>query len=267
MRDIRWPTAWRSPAALRYLQENRAPVPFAAALRRAALASLPPPQFLPKASTEQVRYGGRGNSPQPVASEPSARSYLAEAAYADAQIAQVLAELDRLALSSRTMVVIVGDHGEVFDINHNHFVLALKQPTLYHHGWSAYDEILRVPMILAMPGRLPQGVVVKNQVRLFDVAPTVLEALGLWEKRASLPSGNLQQGQSLLPLMQGEAESTERAAFVEGQNVRALRSLGYLYLRRSDPRLKPLEAASALFQVPEELYDLTRRTTAAQNLL
>ncbi|HNI59896.1 MAG TPA: sulfatase [Pseudomonadota bacterium] len=270
--DVRHPVA-DSPAitraALRYLQENR---------ERSFFLQLhydaphwpysPPPQFLPKASTEQAAYmAGRGNSPQPVASEPSARSYLAEAAYADAQIAQVLAELDRLALSSRTMVVIVGDHGEVFDINHNHFVLALKQPTLYHHGWSAYDEILRVPMILAMPGRLPQGVVVKNQVRLFDVAPTVLEALGLWEKRASLPSGNLQQGQSLLPLMQGEAESTERAAFVEGQNVRALRSLGYLYLRRSDPRLKPLEAASALFQVPEELYDLRDDPQQHRNLL
>ena len=80
------------------------------------------------------------------------------------------------------------------------FVLALKQPTLYHHGWSAYDEILRVPMILAMPGRLPAGVTVSNQVRLYDAAPTILESLGLWEKRAQLPSGNLQQGQSLVPV-------------------------------------------------------------------
>ena len=61
-------------------------------------------------------------------------------------------------------------------------------------------------MILAMPGRLPAGVTVSNQVRLYDAAPTILESLGLWEKRAQLPSGNLQQGQSLVPLMQGEKE-------------------------------------------------------------
>jgi len=270
--DVRHPVL-DSPAitraALRYLQENR---------ERAFFLQLhydaphwpysPPPGYLPKTSSEQAAYmAGRGSSPQPSPSESQARSYLAEAAYADAQIAQVLAELERLGLGPRTMVVIVGDHGEVFDVNHSHFVLALKQPTLYHHGWSAYDEILRVPMILAMPGRLPAGVSVSSQVRLFDVAPTVLESLGQWEKRAQLPSGNLQQGQSLVPLLQGVKEPTERPAFVEGQNVRALRSMGYLYMRRSDPRLKPLEAASALFQVPEELYDLSSDPQQHKNLL
>ena len=78
--------------------------------------------------------------------DPQARAYLGEAAYADAQIGLVLAELQRLGLRDRTLVIIVGDHGEVFDPRHNHYVQSLKQPTLYHHGWSAYDEILRVPL-------------------------------------------------------------------------------------------------------------------------
>lgn len=270
--DVRHPVL-DSPAitraALKYLQENR---------ERSFFLQLhydaphwpysPPPAFLPKASSEQAAsMAGRSPSGPPSPSEPNAKSYLAEAAYADAQIAQVLAEVERLRLGSRTLVVIVGDHGEVFDIHHSHYVLALKQPTLYHHGWSAYDEILRVPMILAMPGRLPSAVTVTSQVRLFDVAPTVLETLGLWDKRPQLPSGQLAQGQSLLPLMQGEKEATERPAFVEGQNVRALRAMGHLYLRRSDPRLKPLESASALFQMPEELYDLTSDPQQHRNLL
>ncbi len=270
--DVRHPVL-DSPAitraALRYLAENQ---------QRSFFLQLhydaphwpysPPAGYLPKTSGEQAAYmAGRAIAGPPSPSETQARSYLAEAAYADAQIAQVLAEVERLGLGQRTMVVIVGDHGEVFDVNHSHFVLALKQPTLYHHGWSAYDEILRVPMILAMPGRLPAGVTVSNQVRLYDAAPTILESLGLWEKRAQLPSGNLQQGQSLVALMQGEKEPSERPAFVEGQNVRALRALGHLYMRRSDPRLKPLEAASALFQVPEELYDLSSDPQQHRNLL
>ncbi len=270
--DVRHPVL-DSPAitraALKYLQENR---------ERSFFLQLhydaphwpysPPPAFLPKASSDQAAtMAGRSPSGPPSPSEPNAKSYLAEAAYADAQIAQVLGEVERLGLGPRTMVVIVGDHGEVFDIHHSHYVLALKQPTLYHHGWSAYDEILRVPMILAMPGRLPAGVTVPSQVRLFDVAPTVLETLGLWDRRAQLPSGQLAQGQSLLPLMQGESEATERPAFVEGQNVRALRAMGHLYLRRSDPRLKPLESASALFQMPEELYDLSSDPQQHHNLL
>lgn len=270
--DVRHPVL-DSPAitraALQYLQENR---------ERSFFLQLhydaphwpysPPPGYLPKTSGEQAAYmAGRATGSPPSPSETQARSYLAEAAYADAQIAEVLAEVERQGLGARTLVVIVGDHGEVFDVHHNHFVLALKQPTLYHHGWSAYDEILRVPMILAMPGRLPAGVTVTNQVRLFDVAPTVLESLGLWDKRAQLPSGHLQQGQSLVPLLQGVKEPLERPAFVEGQNVRALRSMGYLYLRRSDPRLKPLEAATTLFQMPEELYDLGSDPQQHRNLL
>ena len=64
------------------------------------------------------------------------------------EIAEMLSDRE---LRERTLVIVVGDHGEVFDPQHNHYVMALKQPTLYHHGWSAYDEILRVPLLLGMP--------------------------------------------------------------------------------------------------------------------
>ena len=271
--DVRHPvqdTPAITRAARRFLAENR---------QRSFFLQLhydaphwpysPPPQYENAAlAVPAAKLAGRLDGQAPTAvSEPAAQSYLAEAAYADAQIALVLAEVERLGLASRTLVVIVGDHGEVFDPHHNHYVLALKQPTLYHHGWSAYDEILRVPMVLAMPGRLPQGVAVSEQVRLFDVAPTVLEALGLWEKRVLLPGGSLQQSLSLVPLWRGEKETQERPAFVEGQNVRALRLGGWLYLRRSDPRLRPLEKATTLWQIPEELYDLRADPLQHQNLL
>ena len=147
--DIRWPTHRRSPgAALRYLQENR---------ERSFFLQLhydaphwpysPPPQFLPKASTEQAADDGGtvGSNPQPVASEPSARSYLAEAAYADAQIAQVLAEPIGLRFRHARWLSSSVITAKCSTSNHNHFVLALKQPTLYHHGWSAYDGFCGCP--------------------------------------------------------------------------------------------------------------------------
>lgn len=217
--------------------------------------------------------------------DPQARAYLGEAAYADAQISLVLAELERLKLRDRTLVIVVGDHGEVFDPRHNHYVASLKQPTLYHHGWSAYDEILRVPLVLSMPGRLPGGTVVNSQVRLTDVAPTVLELLGLGSYRAVLPSGGRGDGQSLLPLIfkpsspassgqaaaapsrplddrsgaLGDEDKLGRPAYAEGQNIRALRYAGYLYLRRGDARLQRAQGNDGIgpvLRVAEELYDL-----------
>jgi arylsulfatase A-like enzyme len=243
----------------------------------------PPPEHLDKVSTDQAArlqaVLGEPDKAEPPAArrpaDPQARAYLGEAAYADTQVAEVLAELSRLQLEQRTLVVILGDHGEIFDPKHSHFVQALKQPTMYHHGWAAYDEVLRVPLVMTMPGRLPAGAVVNEQVRLIDVAPTVLEALGLWDLRATLPGGLLAEGQSLVPLLQGEHEP-ERPAFAEGQNVRALRRGGYLYLRRPDPRLRaapPNVTATTssgigpVRLVTEELYDLRRDPYQHHDLL
>lgn len=212
--------------------------------------------------------------------DPQVRAYLGEAEYADAQIAQVLDQLHKLQLDERTLVIIVGDHGEILDPQHNHYVAAQKQPTLYHHGWSAYDEILRVPLVLGMPGRLPRGVVVTSQVRLVDVAPTVLDVLGLPSWRAVLPSGLYGRGESLLPLLlprtgdsatgQTPGKGGDRPAFVEGQGIRALRSEGYLYLRRSDPRLQRAqgnEGQGPTLRVSEELYDLASDPAQHHDLL
>ena len=85
------------------------------------------------ADPKQKRNGG----------DPQLKAYLAEAGYADDQLRPVLDELDKLHLSERTLVVVVGDHGEIFDQRHSHFVVSLGLPTLYHHGWSAYDELLQ----------------------------------------------------------------------------------------------------------------------------
>jgi Sulfatase len=181
--------------------------------------------------------------------------HCSKAAYADEWLGKVLDELDRLGLAERTLVIVVGDHGEIFDPEHDHFVQALGQPTLHHHGWSAYDEILRVPLIVAQPGAI-RPTTVAAQVRLYDLAATIADYLGLG--RVGLPS----HGRSLRPLIEG-ADHDGRAAYVEGQNVRALRGWGMLYLRRDDPRLT---AAGRPLTVAEELYDLAADPAQHDNL-
>ena len=285
--DVRHPVA-DSPAitraAVEFLRQNQ---------RRSFFLQLhydaphwpytPPPEFLRNIPDELVaRMVGAAPAAKPAngaaagspSLDPQARAYLGEAAYADAQVGAVLDEMQRLNLSDRTLVVILGDHGEIFDPKHNHFVQALKQPTIYHHGWSAYDEVVRVPLVLGMPGRLPSGKEVASQVRLIDVAPTVLDLLGLGAWRSLLPSGARGAGQSLLSVIFPPAKPRDppgdRPAFVEGQNIRALRTDGYLYLRRGDPRLQRAQGndgTGPTYRTSEELYDLRSDPQQHRDLL
>jgi arylsulfatase A-like enzyme len=195
----------------------------------------PPPAYLGKVPA------------MPFPTDGMARAYLAEAVYADDYFGRVIDALDRLQLSSHTLVIVVGDHGEVFDHAHAHIVEAMHQPTLRHHGWAGYDELLRVPLIVRMPGTVPRTVVT-SQVSLVDVEPTIRELCGL-----GLRSGG--RGRSLAPLWRGQAEP-ERPAFVEGQNVRVVRAGGWAYLRRSDGHL--VLDGGVRVDRPEELYDLAR---------
>jgi hypothetical protein len=130
----------------------------------------------------------------------------------------------------------------VFDHAHDHFVELMQQPTLHHHGWSAYDEIARVPLVL---GGVPDANIAA-QVSLIDVLPTVLELLG------QAPGRDL-RGRSLVACWKGGCD--DRPAFVEGQDVRALRESGWLYLARGDGRLR---IGDKKLRVDEELYELAK---------
>jgi arylsulfatase A-like enzyme len=203
----------------------------------------PPPAYLAKVPA------------MPFPEDAMARAYLAEAAYADDYLGRVIDALDRLKLAERTLIVVVGDHGEVFDHAHAHTVEALHQPTLHHHGWSGYDELLRVPLVMRMPGTVPTKTIA-TQVSFVDIEPTIRELAGI----APRPGA---RGRSLAPLWRGQAEP-ERPAFVEGQDVRVVRAGGWAYLRRSDGRLT-LEGGKRVVR-NEELYDLAHDPAEHEDL-
>ncbi|WP_084413386.1 phosphoadenosine phosphosulfate reductase family protein [Desulfovirgula thermocuniculi] len=72
----------------------------------------------------------------------------------------------------QSLVVIFSDHGEGRCFYHD--------PTYFAHGGELYDEVLRVPLIIKIPGE-PHGVVDKL-VSLVDIFPTLVEAADLKEK-------------------------------------------------------------------------------------
>ncbi len=97
--------------------------------------------------------------------------YVGELLFADAQLGRLLDALDRLHLADRTIVVVAGDHGE-----------GLGEHGEETHGLLLYDSVLRVPLIVRAPAIRPRRVA--DVVSLVDVAPTVLELLGIDAPRA-----------------------------------------------------------------------------------
>jgi hypothetical protein len=108
--------------------------------------------------------------------------YYATARAADRDLARLLHLIE--PWSDETLIVVTSDHGEELG-EHGHWV---------RHGHHLHDVILRVPLVIAGPGVV--SAVWPEIVSLLDVAPTVLEALGI----DPLPGV---EGISLLPVLRG----------------------------------------------------------------
>ena len=92
---------------------------------------------------------------------------------ADAMIGQLLAQLTRKGYLSNAVVAITGDHGEL-----------LGEHGLYTHAKSAYEEVLRVPLILFSFGYRPERSIAAHvEGSQVDVAPTILAELGISKPR------------------------------------------------------------------------------------
>jgi hypothetical protein len=185
--------------------------------------------------------------------DASISGYLGEAAYVDRALGDLFDELAKTGHDQDTVVVVLGDHGEVFDPAHSYNVELMGQPSLHHHGWTAYDEILRVPLVVVWPGHVVARSI-DVQTSLVDLAPTLAAFAGLAEE----PHEALAAGRSLAAPLRAAGAYTEvaRPAFTEGQDVRALREDGWLYLRRSDGRIIRDTGRDKRADVREELYEL-----------
>ena len=91
----------------------------------------------------------------------------------DDEIARLVERLRGLGLEDRSVIAFYADHGEEF---HDHGRM--------WHGQSVYGEMIRVPLILWAPGRVPKGTRVEEPVQLIDVMPTLLDL-----SRATRPGG------------------------------------------------------------------------------
>ena len=91
--------------------------------------------------------------------------YEGEIVNADREVGRLLDYIES-KLARDTIIVFTGDHGEEFKDHGGHY-----------HGSTLYEEQVRVPLIIKVPGAKPGRI--KAPVSLVDIAPTVLELLGV----------------------------------------------------------------------------------------
>jgi arylsulfatase A-like enzyme len=148
--------------------------------------------------------------------------YDAEVRFADAQLGRLLDALDGLGLSPWTLVAVTADHGE-----------GLMQHGLMGHELQVYEEQVRVPLVLRLPGSLAKGTVVDAPVELVDVAPTLLDLLGV-------PAGGIAGvGRSLVPALRGGAAlPADHPVYVYRHKASAERRIEVVGDRRSEVRAR-----------------------------
>jgi arylsulfatase A-like enzyme len=123
--------------------------------------------------------------------------YDAEVRYTDEATGQILAMVDRLGLRERTEVIFTADHGE-----------ELWEHGNWGHGQSLYEELIRVPLIIAGEGP-PRRI--QTPVSLIGAAGLLgLNALPEW-----IETNDLREA------ARGEVEFTPRPIFAQGTSNRA----------------------------------------------
>ncbi|HET7294931.1 MAG TPA: sulfatase-like hydrolase/transferase [Vicinamibacteria bacterium] len=160
--------------------------------------------------------------------------------FVDTQVGVVLDALSRLELWDTTTVVLFGDHG--FHLG-EHGGLWRKN--------TLFEDVLRVPLLIATPGLKRPGEPARGLVELLDVYPTLVELAGLPQPAQTL------EGQSLVPLLDDPSRAGRPLAhswrrIAAGRFGRSVRDADYRFTEWPDGS--------------QQLYDLRADPGEAVNL-
>jgi arylsulfatase A-like enzyme len=173
------------------------------------------------------------------------RRYHAEVTYVDAALGRLLEAVEH-GSDAAPLVVVTADHGEGLG-DHGHI----------EHSLHLYEEQLHVPLVLHWPDALPAGLRIETPVGLVDLAPTILELMGL----APLPETD---GRSLAAPVRTASEPERRPVLADRRAFSAgfppphgpqtsVRIGDWRYIRRAGAR--------------DELYDLAHDPEERTNLV
>ena len=110
--------------------------------------------------------------------------YKGEVTYQDHYLGGLLKKIEELGLTDDTLVVITNDHGE-----------ELREHGTMGHGWPLFEEQIRAPLLMSYPPIFEAGGSVTEVIEHVDLAPTILDALGV-------PPMKDAEGLSFLPFLE-----------------------------------------------------------------
>ncbi len=161
--------------------------------------------------------------------------YDGEIGAADAAVGMILQALRRDERWDNTLVIVTSDHGE-----------GLNDHEEFSHSILLYEETMHVPLIVHIPGSTWQGRL-DHTVSLVDIAPTILEVLGI-------DAPNAMDGRSLL-----EEPERERLIYMESLAGR----LGHGW---NDIRASVVDHEKLILSSQREYYDLADDPRERHNL-
>jgi arylsulfatase A-like enzyme len=189
----------------------------------------------------EVRHG----APEPTTPY---EEYSEEVSFVDLYLGRLFDALQQNGLSDNTMIVVFSDHGEAFGLHR------VGGERSYYHLQTLYDDLIRVPLVIAAPGLAPREI--DQPVGLIDIAPTVLDVLGL-------PIPSAFRGRSLAGALAGQPLAPEavRAEIVSApdwpHSARALIDAdgrSKIIYNVDRPRFEVYD----LISDPDERHDLSR---------
>ena len=127
-------------------------------------------------------------------------NYDGEIAYTDSQIGRLLEAFKARGILDDSLVVLTADHGESLGEHHYFF----------EHGWYPYNASSWIPFVVYRPGAPDPGSRVSYPVGLIHLVPTIVDLMG-WD----VPEGVRWHGQSLVPVLRGEADRVDDYVVIE----------------------------------------------------
>jgi N-acetylglucosamine-6-sulfatase len=166
----------------------------------------------------------------------------------DDGLGRILATLEKASALDNTIIVFTSDHGYFYG-----------EHGLNEERRLAYEETIRIPLLIRYPSRIKAGSVANELVLTIDLAPTVLSLAGV------TPPPTM-EGRSLLPLLTGDSRGWRTGFLVEYYSdtvfPRIFR-MGYSAVRTD--RYKYIEYRE--LQEMNELYDLQADPNEMRNLV
>ncbi len=170
--------------------------------------------------------------------------YDAEVRYLDDQLQALDAALQDLDIIDDTWLILLADHGESFT-EHN----------IFWDHCGLYENTVHIPLIMRWPARINPGTTVSDLVQQIDLAPTILEGLGLF-----IP--DFMDGYSLWQILDGQGAWPRDRAYLSECAWEAARGIVH-----QDFKLITTLDSGVYERVPRELYHLSADPQEEHNLI